>query len=337
MVFANAAQDTVTHLYNFGLSDAGDVVIHNEKGPGGTEVSITRDDDATTTLYEFAFPAASLGLDGYESGMSIGVGLCVNDGDTQDGQNGQKGWSGWGPYAAVYGKTASATGLVSLVGEPGGASANLVANGSFEADDVPEWPGYGAITAWTGGSGINDGGPFGDNGVIPDGAKLGFIQGTKALSQQLTGLEAGAEYVLAFYYNARNCCGGTTGFTVSVGGEELGSVSDVEPVGGENAYNSASYNFVAAGTEAELVFSATAAGDATLLLDAVSVSKAGAGGGDAPALSIANNGDGTVTVTFEGKLQAAASVDGPWADVDAASPLTIDASEAMQYARAVNE
>jgi len=63
----------------------------------------------------------------------------------------------------------------------------------------------------------------------------------------------------------------------------------------------------------------------------------GAGGGDAPALSIVNNGDGTVTVTFEGKLQAAASVDGPWADVDEASPLTIDASEAMQYARAVNE
>ena len=215
-------------------------------------------------------------------------------------------------------------------------SSGIVSNGSFEADDVPEWPGYGAITGWEGGSGINDGGPFGDNGVIPDGAKLGFIQGTKALSQQLTGLEAGAEYVLAFYYNARNCCGGTIGFTVSVGGEELGSVSDVEPVGGENAYNSASYNFVAAGTEAELVFSATAAGDATLLLDAVSVSKAG-GGGDAPALSIANNGDGTVTVTFEGKLQAAASVDGPWADVDAASPLTIDASEAMQYARAVNE
>ena len=61
MVFANAAQDTVTHLYNYGLSDAGDVVIHNEKGPGGTEVSITRDDDTTTTLYEFAFPAASLG------------------------------------------------------------------------------------------------------------------------------------------------------------------------------------------------------------------------------------------------------------------------------------
>jgi hypothetical protein len=52
-----------------------------------------------------------------------------------------------------------------------------------------------------------------------------------------------------------------------------------------------------------------------------------------PALSIVNNGDGTVTVTFEGTLQAAPTVNGPWSDVDAPSPLTIPASEAMQYAR----
>jgi hypothetical protein len=50
-----------------------------------------------------------------------------------------------------------------------------------------------------------------------------------------------------------------------------------------------------------------------------------------------NNGDGTVTVTFEGTLQAAASVNGPWADVDAPSPLTVPADEAQQYARAVRE
>ena len=57
-----------------------------------------------------------------------------------------------------------------------------------------------------------------------------------------------------------------------------------------------------------------------------------------PALSIVNNGNGTVTVTFEGKLQAAASVNGPWADVaGATSPLTISAGEAQQYARAVGE
>ena len=63
-----------------------------------------------------------------------------------------------------------------------------------------------------------------------------------------------------------------------------------------------------------------------------------AAGGDAPALSIVNNGDGSVTVTFEGKLQGAASVNGPWADVEGAvSPQIIPADEAMQFGRAVSE
>ena len=57
-----------------------------------------------------------------------------------------------------------------------------------------------------------------------------------------------------------------------------------------------------------------------------------------PSLSIVNNGNGTITVTFDGKLQAATSVNGPWADVaGATSPLTISAGEAQQYARAMRE
>jgi hypothetical protein len=66
--------------------------------------------------------------------------------------------------------------------------------------------------------------------------------------------------------------------------------------------------------------------------------------GDAPALSIVNNGDGNVTVTFEGKLQGAETVNGPWQDAtallpgwDGSSPVTIPASEAQFYGRAVNE
>ena len=56
-----------------------------------------------------------------------------------------------------------------------------------------------------------------------------------------------------------------------------------------------------------------------------------------PSLSIVNNGNGTVTVTFDGKLQAAPTVNGPWQSVDAASPLTISADEAAQFGRAVGE
>ena len=59
-------------------------------------------------------------------------------------------------------------------------------------------------------------------------------------------------------------------------------------------------------------------------------------GGDAPALSVVSNGDGTVTVTFEGTLQSAPTVNGPWSDVDGASPLTIPADQAAQFGRAKN-
>ena len=63
----------------------------------------------------------------------------------------------------------------------------------------------------------------------------------------------------------------------------------------------------------------------------------GGGGGDGPALSVVNNGDGTVTITFEGTLQSAPTVNGPWENVDAPSPLTIPSDQAQQYGRAVTE
>ena len=60
------------------------------------------------------FPAAVWGLDSLPAGAQAGIGLTINDGDTEDGQGGQKGWSGWGPYSAVYGKNAEECGLVTL-------------------------------------------------------------------------------------------------------------------------------------------------------------------------------------------------------------------------------
>ncbi len=55
-----------------------------------------------------------------------------------------------------------------------------------------------------------------------------------------------------------------------------------------------------------------------------------------PTISVLRNADGTVTVTFTGKLQAAPTVNGPWQDVDAESPLTIPADQAAQFGRAKN-
>jgi len=46
-----------------------------------------------------------------------------------------------------------------------------------------------------------------------------------------------------------------------------------------------------------------------------------------PTVAIAGNGDGSVTVTFEGMLQVAPNVNGPWENVDGSSPLIIQAGD----------
>ena len=114
-----------------------------------------------TTVYELRFGAAALGLDGLAEGLQLGVGVCVNDGDTGDGQvpvvavfprecaaqpasfgptsdallarpqGGQKGWSGWGPYAVVHGKVRPSHPAPTRASCMSGAGANdcLIARG----------------------------------------------------------------------------------------------------------------------------------------------------------------------------------------------------------------
>jgi hypothetical protein len=93
VVFANAAQDAVTHYYNYAESETGNEVAHTQTGPGGTAVTIERDEDAAITGYEIKFPAASLGKDQYQAGDLIAVGVCVNDGDQEVGQEGLSQWT----------------------------------------------------------------------------------------------------------------------------------------------------------------------------------------------------------------------------------------------------
>ena len=54
-----------------------------------------------------------------------------------------------------------------------------------------------------------------------------------------------------------------------------------------------------------------------------------------PTLSIARNADGTLTVTFDGKLQGAPTVNGPWRDSGATSPVTIRPTGRTLFGRAV--
>ena len=112
-------------------------------------------------------------------------------------------------------------------------------------------------------------------------------------------------------------------FELAGEGKVMGArtTANTDPMGdGSVMHMWATYN--SALTDAQIAALAAAAG--------------GAGGGVAPALSVVSNGDGTVTITFEGTLQAAPTVNGPWSDVDAASPLTIPADQAAQFGRAKN-
>jgi hypothetical protein len=151
-------------------------------------------------------------------------------------------------------------------------TTTFLANPSFENNFIATFPGYGAIAAWQGGSGVNNAnGPFHDNGVVPDRAQIGFIQGTGRVSQTINGLVAGKQYWLQFRYNVRNCCVGTIDLTTRFDGVDLDTVSAIAPVGGTNAYFFRQVVFTPAASSGVLEFATSAAGDATVLLDAVTI------------------------------------------------------------------
>ena len=90
-------------------------------------------------------------------------------------------------------------------------------NPSFEANTFTVLPGYsyvsgnGPITGWTspGSHGVNPVGganPFADNGAIPDGNQVAFLQEDGALSQMVGGFTVGAEYCVQYDENSRDCC-----------------------------------------------------------------------------------------------------------------------------------
>lgn len=161
-----------------------------------------------------------------------------------------------------------------------------IVNPSFEADLFYVWPGYvgGALpnTPITGWSSLDDHGinpvedgrsPFGDNGVIPHGGQIAFMQGNGALSQSLSGFTVGGQYYVHYYENART--GATRpGLEVQVGGSPVMPAHELTPVGGGNPYREvSSAMFVATATTLDLAFikSAPQGGDCTALIDNVAI------------------------------------------------------------------
>ncbi|MGK0188737.1 MAG: hypothetical protein ACI9R3_004550, partial [Verrucomicrobiales bacterium] len=153
---------------------------------------------------------------------------------------------------------------------------SLIRNGSFEAGALPGGVGYGAVIGWGGGPGgigINDSSlPFLDNGIVPDRAKVALLQGATTLTQEVQDLTVGESYWLQFYYNARDCCeNGTIDLAVTLGEQELVTLSEIEPVGDDEPFHFINIPFTAASGSAVLQFTTTPVGDATALLDAVTI------------------------------------------------------------------
>ncbi len=206
------------------------------------------------------------------------------------------------------------------------AQGQTVVNPSFEVDNVPASPGYGAITGWTvtgfeGSSGINDArGPFANNGAIPDGQKVaflhqpsegggdGYIKGG-TMRQTVSGFTVGAQYRLRYFENAslhpvrvdpstrpkaylQASVGGAVVVPIQYDPADENGVTkphEVLQVGGTNPYVlKVSEPFTAMAESLEIAFTTGGRYDYTVLLDNVSVLPDGAVGAN---LLVTNNFD----------------------------------------------
>lgn len=152
-----------------------------------------------------------------------------------------------------------------------------ILNPSFEAGVNFVFPGYqGGVAGWnqTGGSGynhaINGNNPFADNGAIPEGSTVAFIQNTGSLSQLLSGLAPGQQYLLELDYNARQSTG-TGQISVDLGGTNLLS-SGVIPVGGNNPWHHLAASWTAGDASALLAINGVqVGGDSAIAFDNITL------------------------------------------------------------------
>ncbi len=178
--------------------------------------------------------------------------------------------------------------LVSLaLGQTGLAQTPAIANHSFELDLFTIFPGYidrnAPITGWTTETvdriGLNpaSGNPFTNNGAVPDGANVGFIQATDQTGvvtlssiEGITGLVVGNTYNLTFRVNSRLIANNLNPeMTLLIGGIEVLQDS-INSVGTTQPYKPVGYTFLASAETMSLEISVNVTGDSTdetLLVD----------------------------------------------------------------------
>ena len=181
-------------------------------------------------------------------------------------------------------KTSIASSFFSLLLLVETATAATILNPSFEKDTFTTFPGYvsgnGPITGWTGNNndrvGLNPAGgsPFADNGTIPAGSQVAFIQsdvavvGGVTLSATLSDLVVGETYKVTFRVNARG--GNTPNLKVDIDSTRIIDTG-VTAVGGTAPYKYFAFDFTASATTQTLTLRNDAAGDNTALVDDFSI------------------------------------------------------------------
>ena len=186
-------------------------------------------------------------------------------------------------------------------------AAPTIPNPSFEADTFAVFPGYisgnSPITGWTAGdptrAGINPGGgsPFANNGVVPNGSQVAFIQNsaTASLGTTISDLTVGETYKVAFRVNARG--GQTPNLKVDIDGANVLNTA-VTSVNAANPYKYFAFDFTATATSQTMTLRNDAGGDNTVLLDDFTIATRNSGWSFAAWTDDASSGvDGTKTYT----------------------------------------
>ena len=167
--------------------------------------------------------------------------------------------------------------LAALLAAPLMASANLVANGSFEADSqaANSWSIYPGLTGWTSGrAGIE----LRNNvaGAAYDGVNFVELDTTQnSRMSQTVGTTLGQNYTLSFAYAPREgVAAGSNGIEVFWNGAALGSFTG-NGAGSGNAWVLGSLNVTGAANTSTLMFRAIGGSDSYGgSLDAVSLTAA---------------------------------------------------------------
>lgn len=161
-------------------------------------------------------------------------------------------------------------------------AAPIIPNRGFEADSFANFPGYasgnGPVTGWSfaGNAGLNPAGgsPFADNGTVPQGTRVAFLQSAgdllSTLSTTITGLTRNLVYVVRFRVNQRSGTALPAAFW-SLNSDPFVPISAGPAVGGTNGYYYVSGTFKAGGITASLVIGNQTTVDTTLLLDDFSI------------------------------------------------------------------